>query len=284
MMSYRDTNALLPAVRKDMRSYAAVRHRDGRREPVHLLLIEEEPLAIHIDGYPYSVVMRTPGDERCHAAGFCLTEGIIDSMDDVESLESMSRSGDSGRNVVNVRLTPQRRKRIPDVLERTGFVSQTSCGICGKHMIDDLFQIVTPMDERFRIDAADIPRCIDALSAHQECYDATRGSHAALILDGMRNTIAFSEDVGRHNALDKSIGKALRNGRLSDARILVLASRVSFELVQKAARAGIPVIVSYSRPTSMAVRMAGPLNMTLAFPDTEEGFVVVGNGGRIPSG
>jgi FdhD protein len=260
-----------------MKPYLAVRHRDGSREPADLLLIAEEPFLIRIDETPYSVVMRTPGEEGFHAAGFCLAEGIIDSRDDMEILHCPRLE----QNVVDVRLTPERRKRIPDVLQRRGFVSQTSCGICGKQMIEEMFQKVTPLDDGFEIRADSIPLCIRALSAHQECYRATRGSHAALILDAQLKAIAFAEDVGRHNALDKCIGKALMNRQLSNARILVLSSRVSHELVQKAARAKMPMIVSYSRPTSLAVQMAKDLDMTLACPDTDSGLVVLGNKNRI---
>jgi FdhD protein len=260
-----------------MKPYLAVRYHDGSQEPADLLLIAEEPFMIRIDEAPYSVVMRTPGEEVFHAAGFCLAEGIIDSRDDMEILHCPKLE----QNVVDVRLTPERRKRIPDVLKRRGFVSQTSCGICGKQMIEEMFQKVTPLDDGFEIRADSIPRCIGALAEHQRCYEATRGSHAALILDGQLNAIACAEDVGRHNALDKSIGKALMNRQLSNARILVLSSRVSHELVQKAARAKIPMIVSYSRPTSLAVQMAKELDMTLVCPDTDPGLVVFGNKDRI---
>ncbi|MEJ2720345.1 MAG: formate dehydrogenase accessory sulfurtransferase FdhD, partial [bacterium] len=108
-----------------------------------------------------------------------------------------------------------------------------------------------------------------------EYYRSTRGSHAALILDVRLEAIAFAEDVGRHNALDKAIGKALMNGRLSDANILILSSRNSHELVQKAARARLPMVISYSRPTALAVDMAKALNMTLVFPDGKSGLVIV---------
>lgn len=261
-----------------MRPCPAVRHRDGSPEPADLVLIVEEPFMIRIDEVPYSVVMRTPGDEVFHAAGFCLAEGIIDCRDDIKAIYHCPRLE---QNVVDIRLTPERRKRIPDVLERRGFVSQTSCGICGKQMIEEMFQKVTPLDDDFKVSADNILLCISALSEHQECYQATRGSHAALVLDARLKAIAFAEDVGRHNALDKSIGKALMNRQLSNTRIVVLSSRVSHELVQKAARAKVPMIVSYARPTSLAVQMARDLDMTLAFPDTDSGLVVLGNKNRI---
>jgi FdhD protein len=245
-----------------------------------LELLAEEPLLIRVDGKPYSVLMRTPGDEIAHAAGFCLGEGIADSPDDLASI-GFCEAQDS--NVVEVRLTPERRGKIPELLARRGFVGQTSCGICGKEMMKDLQQDLVPAENGLEVERDRIFDCIARLSESQTHYQTTRGSHAALLLDQRLDVISFAEDVGRHNALDKAIGKAFLEGRLPGARILVLSSRVSYEMVQKAARARLPMIISDSRPTALAAEMAGGLNMTLAFPSDESDLVIVCGGQRIVS-
>ncbi len=249
---------------KITKTYRAVRSSSEGVRPSSLELIGEEPLSIRVDDKPYAVVMRTPGEEEYHGAGFCLGEGIVDTPDDFKRI-GYDEHLDS--NVIDFWLTPERRKQIPDVLKRQAYVSQTSCGICGKAMIADLCQKLTPAKDGFKIDLNRIFDCIDALSKNQNHYKTTRGSHAALILDDQLAAISFAEDVGRHNALDKAIGKAFMNDRLSKARVLVLSSRNSHELVQKAARARLPMMISNSRPTALAVEMGQALNMTLAFPD-----------------
>lgn len=265
-------------MRKHIKTYRVLRSKNGDLESDSLTLIAEEPLMIRIDEKPYAVVMRTPGEERSHAAGFCLGEGIIDSVDD---LHTVGYDEHSNPNVVDVWLRPARRNQIPGVLRRKSFVSQTSCGICGKRMIEDIYQKLTPAENGFEIDSDRVFDCVSSLSEKQKFYQTTRGSHAALILDGELEVVAFAEDVGRHNALDKAIGKALISGQLSNARVLVLSSRNSHELVQKAARAHIPVMVSHSRPTTLAVEMAKALNMTLVFPEKDSALVIVAGEQRI---
>lgn len=229
---------------------------------------------IRIDGKPYSVVMRTPGEELFHAAGFCLGEGIADSPDD---FVTMGYCKDLDPNVIDIRLKPERREKISDLLERRGFVSQTSCGICGKEMVKDLHQIIAPAENGFEVEISRIFDCIKKLSERQDYYQRTRGSHAAIIFNDQLEVISFAEDVGRHNALDKAIGKAFINRELSKASILVLSSRVSYELIQKAARARLPMMISHSRPTALAAEMGQALNMTLAFlADDSELTVVCG--------
>jgi len=240
--------------------------RDGDHE-----LIQEEPLLIRVDDKPYSVVMRTPGEEIAHAAGFCLGEGLADSRNDFAAIGFCR---DLDPNVVEVRLKPERREKVLDILERRGFVSQTSCGICGKEMVKDLYQILIPAEHNIRIDMDKIFLCVDKLSQGQAYYNRTRGSHAAMLLDSRFETLSFAEDVGRHNALDKAIGKLVLDGNLRDAVIVILSSRISYELVQKAARARLPIMVSKSRPTALAVEMGRTLNMTLACSSEESELIV----------
>ena len=247
-------------------------------QTMDLELIGEEPFLIRVDDKPYSVVMRTPGEEVFHAAGFCLGEGIADTVDDFKTI---GYDKDLDPNIIDIWLTPERREKIPHLLERRGFVSQTSCGICGKEMMKELNQILMPAENGFEVEINRVFDCIGKLSKNQKYYQRTRGSHAAIIFDDRLQAISFAEDVGRHNALDKAIGKIFMDGTLSDASILVLSSRISYELVQKAARARLPVMISNSRPTSLAVELGQALNMTLAFPVEESGLIIVCGENRI---
>jgi FdhD protein len=241
-------------------------------------LIGEEPLLIRIDQKPYSVVMRTPGEEIFHAAGFCLGEGIADSPGDFASIGYCK---DLDPNVIDVRLRPERREKIHDLLERRGFVSQTSCGICGKEMVKDLYQILTPVENGVQVETHRIFNCIHKLAENQKYYQRTRGSHAAIIFDQQLEMISFAEDVGRHNALDKAIGKIFLNRKLPEAILLILSSRISYELVQKAARAHLPIMIGMSRPTALAAEMGHALNMTLACVDKESDLIFFCGGNRI---
>jgi len=241
-------------------------------------MLEEEPLSIRVQGKPYSVVMRTPGDEIAHVAGFCLGEGVIDSRDDIKQMGFCD--GDD-TNTVTVTLTPARLQKTEHVLERRGFISQTSCGICGKEIIDDLSQAVAPLKQGGRIGAVTAVDCIKNLKRHQPLRDETMASHAAAVYDGNAKMLSVAEDVGRHNALDKAIGKTLLADGLQAAAFVVLSSRVSFEMVQKTARARIPIILAVSRPTALAVRLASQLNMTVACRPKKSGLIVYCGRGRI---
>lgn len=235
-------------------------HKDSHMiEKLHL--IGEEPLSIRIQGKAYSVIMRTPGEEIEHAAGFCLAEGIADSPDDIESI---SFCNDANTNVVAVMLKKSRRDIISSIMDRRGFISQTSCGICGKELAEDLFQKIQPVASKTCINKTKAMECLEALSSKQPLRQQTRAAHAAAVYNPDFTLISIAEDVGRHNALDKAIGKLFLKNRLSEISFLILSSRISYELVQKAARARIPVIISISRPTSLAVELAMKLHIGLA--------------------
>ena len=241
----------------------------GRKEDRNL--IGEEPLSIRIQGNPYSVIMRTPGDEIPHVAGFCLGEGIVDSPDDATAIAFCDGS-DS--NVVTVTLKPSRRDKISEILDRRGYISQTSCGLCGKEIVKDLHQTLQPLSDTSKIDINKGFQCLNMLAEQQPYRQKTRAAHAASIYDSDFNLLSTAEDVGRHNALDKAIGKIFLAHNLPKAALLILSSRISYELVQKAARARIPVIIAMSRPTSLAVTLATELNMALASSADEDGLYV----------
>jgi FdhD protein len=224
-------------------------------------LISEEPLSIRVQGKPYSVIMRTPGDELAHAAGFCLAEGIVDTPEDIKVI---SCCDGTDTNVVTITLEESRESKITEVLDRCSFISQTSCGICGKEIVKDLYQSIQPIKTNVQIDAGVALECLENLSSHQPLRHQTRASHAAALYASDFKLLSVAEDVGRHNALDKAIGKLFLGHTLDKASFLILSSRISYELVQKAARARIPIILAFSRPTSLAVELASKLTMTLA--------------------
>jgi FdhD protein len=238
-----------------------IHSKNNEQTSQHQSLIIEEPLSIRIEGNPYAVVMRTPGDEIAHAAGFCLAEGLIDSPEDIVTIGFCT---EDNTNVATVTLTDGRKNQVLELLDRKGFVSQSSCGICGKEVVEDLYQITTPVNNRLKISINQLRECTNQLYSFQPIHKITRSAHAALIFDKDLQVLSSAEDVGRHNALDKAIGKTFMDDKISDARFGVMSSRLSYELVQKAARAGLEMLVGISRPTSLGVDLALAVNMTLA--------------------
>lgn len=236
-----------------------------------LSLIAEEPLSIRVQGQPFVVVMRTPGDEQAHAAGLCLAEGVIDAPEDIAALALCD--GDN-RNTVTVTLNEAAAARFHTRDHRRAHISQTGCGLCGKELIQDLYQDLRPLPDGPVITASQAAGGLAALERHQPLRAATRAAHAAVVFDRDLRLLTAVEDVGRHNALDKSVGRLLLEGRLPQSALLVMSSRISYELVQKAARARIPVIIGNSRPTGLAVALAARLNMTLAVRAPDDGLFI----------
>ena len=241
-------------------------------------IICEEPLSIRIQGKTYAVIMRTPGDEIAHAAGFCLTEGIVDSKEDMVNIASCKGEN---TNVVTVTLTRERRMQVATDLDRRAFISQTSCGICGQEVIKSLQNQISPLQNGPRVSIQQAVGCIEALSTRQTLRRKTLAAHAAAIYYHNLEPAAVAEDVGRHNALDKAIGKLFLSNGLKGATLLVLSSRTSYELIQKSARAQIPIILSVSRPTSLAVQLASRLNITLACLAKDGGLYIFSSQNRL---
>jgi FdhD protein len=245
--------------------------RNQTRTHINQTLIREEPLSIRVQGEPYSVVLRTPGDEIAHVAGLCLAEGIVDSPKDIKNIAFCD--GEES-NVVTVTLTAQRHAKIISLLDRRAYISQTSCGICGKELIADIEKSIVPIKNGSTFAVSKVFECINALPLLQPLRNQTKATHGVAIYDQDLKLITSAEDVGRHNAVDKAIGKLFLNNRLSAATLLILSSRISYELVQKAARAKIAGIVAYSRPTELAVNLAASLGITLACLAQDDGLFV----------
>lgn len=219
----------------------------------------EEPLEIRVCGRAVSVTMRTPGHDEALALGFLLTEGIIKSHADV--VEATIRGGRS--NTVDITLTDEAALGLPK-LARSFYVA-SSCGICGKTSADAVRTAHgVDLDDDMTLEAAlvvDLPR---RLREHQDVFDTTGGLHAAGLFDAVGGAICVREDVGRHNAVDKIVGHAFLAKQLPlRGHVLVVSGRASFELVQKAAMANIPVLVAVGAPSSLAIDLAEDVNMTL---------------------
>ncbi|OPY78835.1 MAG: formate dehydrogenase accessory protein [Syntrophorhabdus sp. PtaU1.Bin153] len=204
--------------------------------------------------------MRLPGDEIALAIGFCFSEQVIDSMND---LVTVGYCKDVSSNRVNIfRKDP--RKGV--ALARSGqgrAPSLTSCGICGKQMISDLSVSLQKVQKNITVETSRIATLQEAMFNDQRVFRTTGGTHAAGIFTRNGDLLALAEDVGRHNALDKAIGKVLFAHREHEAAITVLTSRLSYEMVQKAARLGIEVLTGASGATSLAIDLARSVEMTL---------------------
>jgi FdhD protein len=242
-----------------MAAYAE--YAENRRKERSQALITEEPLSIRVAGSPYSVVMRTPGDENAHVAGFCLAEGLVDHPEDIVTISFCT---EDETNVATLTLTEERRIQAAGLLERKGFVSQTSCGICGKEVIEDIARVLVPVKAATVFPVSRIMTGVEQLPDYQPLYRKSRSSHAAVIFNHSMEPMAAAEDVGRHNALDKAIGKVFMLNQMKNACLAIMSSRLSYELVQKAGRAGLEMLVGISRPTALAVDLARSVNMTLA--------------------
>jgi FdhD protein len=224
----------------------------------------EEPLEIRLGGTSFIVTMRTPGADHELAAGFLLAERIIQQASDVHSIRHCADTPDRG-NVLDVLLTGEAATKATAMLAERRFVMATSaCGVCGRRTIDDLLQAVPRVHSDLRVSPSLISSLPDRLRSVQAVFAETGGLHAAALYDAQGEMRTMAEDVGRHNAVDKVIGVELLAGRLplADA-VLLVSGRTSFEIVQKAVMAGVPILASVSAPSSLAVELARDAGVTL---------------------
>ncbi len=233
-------------------------------------LAGEEPLEVRVgrpgvSHAPLAVTMRTPGDDIDLALGFLLTEGIIGAADDVVTAQLCAGTDEpNSYNVVDIALAghvPQ-----PDTNPARAFYTTSSCGVCGKASIDAV-RTTSRFDaasDRMTVTTATLAALPDRLRAAQRTFDRTGGLHAAGLFTAGGDLVCVREDVGRHNAVDKVVGWAVRGGRLPLAgHVLLVSGRASFELVQKASMAGVPVLAAVSAPSTLAVDLAAEAGLTL---------------------
>jgi FdhD protein len=223
------------------------------------LLAAEEPLEIRVDGEPLTVTMRTPGDDIDLAAGFLFTEGLLSGLDDVDEIRMCDE------NVAAVTLKPGRTLASGPGAGRN-FLTTSACGVCGKDSIEAIrtrstFDVAA---DQVRVSPAVLARLPDRLRDAQRVFSRTGGLHAAGLFTPDGALLTLREDVGRHNAVDKVAGWALRSGLLPLAgHVLLVSGRASFELAQKAIMIGVPVLAAVSAPSSLAASLAEEGGLTL---------------------
>ena len=237
----------------------------ARRRPD--ALVTEEPMEIRLqsssggDPKPLVVTMRTPGNDFELAAGFCRTEGIVNRVEDVAHIAyCLGDEGEQAYNIVTVRVsTPS-----VDAVPARSFLSNSSCGLCGKSTLDEVETHVSPVRDDTVVSQRVISSLPERLARHQRVFSRTGGLHAAARFSPDGTLLAVREDVGRHNALDKLIGHAFLERALPlEGEIVLVSGRLSFELVQKAAVAGVPMLCAVSAPSSLAVAAAERFNQTV---------------------
>jgi FdhD protein len=227
------------------------------------LLVEEEPLEIRVNDLSLVITMRTPGQDDALAVGFLVTEGILRSPDDLYDItQCADPENPQLRNTVTVYLSPERVGE--DLLIGRQRYASSSCGLCGRATIEMIRAVAEPFATLPPLSASVIRSLPDRLRAGQRVFERTGGLHAAGLFDRDGNLLFVEEDIGRHNAVDKLVGRALLQGRwpLEDT-VMMVSGRAGFEIAQKALTARIPVVCSVSAPSSLAAELASEMGMIL---------------------
>jgi FdhD protein len=237
-------------------------HRPGVAQPVPDRVAVEEPMEVRVNGAPFAVIMRTPGADRDLAAGFLLAEDVIRSADEIGAIEE---DADGRGNTINVIVQGDAVARLDARMSDRRQVTMTSsCGLCGRLTIESLQARVSAVAGQWTVPASVIVSLPAQLRAAQEVFASTGGLHAAGLFDRSGALQLSAEDVGRHNAVDKIAGRTLLAGQHPlDDRLLLVSGRTSFELVQKALLAGVPLIAAVSAPSSLAIDLATEAGITL---------------------
>lgn len=249
--------------------------RHGRVTPDHRVTAEETPVALSYNGVTQAVMMATPSDLSDFAVGFTMTEGIA-ALGEIETLAVSEVDDGIDLQMSLAGAAADRLSR-----RRRGMAGPVGCGLCG---IDSLEQVLRPLPsvpEGRRISAQDIDRAVAALGPHQVINHRTSAVHGAAYVPLAGGDIMLREDVGRHNALDKLAGALVRSGQAAADGLVVVTSRLSVEMVQKAAMMGAPILIAVSAPTTLAVRTADEIGLTLVCVARTDGFEVVTHGWRI---
>jgi FdhD protein len=272
---------MTPAGSRDVR---LVHLASGNRSDRHDVVAIEEPMEVRVNGAAFAVIMRTPGADRELAAGFLLAEDVIRDSRELATIEYCEDADDEGRgNTLNVTVCGEAVERLATRLgERRQVMMTASCGLCGRRTIESLRSRVPSVGGAWRVPAAVVSGLPQTLRQSQQVFQTTGGLHAAglFTLEGSLETVA--EDVGRHNAVDKVIGRQLLSDALPlDRLMLVVSGRTSFELVQKALLAGIPLIAAVSAPSSLAIELAEEARVTLCGFVRGDAFNVYAHAGRI---
>jgi len=246
-----------------------VRVRDGQRSELSDATAAEVPLEVRLQGAPFAVIMRTPGADLPLVAGFLLAERIIRSADDLATIEHCTDqpqlSTQQRQNIVSVVLDDGAAVRATGQLaERRDVMANSACGVCGRATLESMRTGLAPLNGGARVPVAAVAGLPARLRERQPLFERTGGLHAAGIFTLSGDLLAVAEDAGRHNAVDKVVGTMLlREATPLETAALCVSGRTSYEIVQKAWCAGIPVVASVSAPSSLAVSLALEANITL---------------------
>jgi FdhD protein len=258
-----------------------VRFVDGVPEPCDDAVACEEPLEIRLGDTPLAVVMRTPGHDEELATGFLVTERVVR---DLALVAGVARGTAGGRRARGNTVCVTLRSGVAVDLEalRRNLYASSSCGVCGKATLANALAVAPPLADGLRLPAAFFHDLPERLRKAQAAFEATGGLHAAGLFDGAGELVVVREDVGRHNAVDKVVGFAAREGRLPLAgHVLMVSGRISFEIVQKALAARVPVVAAVSAPSSLAIELAAGARMTLLGFLRGRAFNVYGHAERV---
>ncbi len=226
-------------------------------------VVIEEPLEIRIEGAPVAIAMRTPGQDEELAAGWLLSEGIANSATDIAAIVTKPGGDDQRAAMVDVMLRDP--SRFDATRHRRSLVTNASCGLCGAATVDQVLRDFANVTSQFCIGANLLLEMPALLTAQQGAFRRTGGVHACGLFDAAGKLLAVREDVGRHNALDKLLGRALLDGLLPlSQHVIFLSGRVSFEMMQKALAAGVPVVAAIGAPSSLAIGLAENSGQALA--------------------
>ena len=243
----------------------AIIHRfvDGNKPgPCDDEVIIEEPLEIRIEGAPLAITMRTPGHDEELAAGWLLSEGIANSAGDIAAI--VPKPGGDGQRAAMVDVMLRDPSRFDATRHRRSLISTSSCGLCGAATVEQVLRDFPRVTSPFHIAAELLLKMPALLTAEQSAFRRTGGVHACGLFDADGKLIASREDVGRHNALDKLLGRALLDGLLPlSQHVVFLSGRVSYEMMQKALAAGVPVVAAIGAPSSLAIDLAEKSGQTL---------------------
>ena len=243
-----------------IQTFDVVRLDEHGRYPAVDRVASEAALEVRLEGQPFSVIMRTPGADHDLAVGFLYSEGVIRGAEEIERIESGELP-----NVVDVTLSRQRAVIVPQLLsQRRQVVMNSSCGMCGRRTLESLVVDRPPLAQRWTVPADLIVSLPETLRASQQAFAETGGLHAAGLFDCDGRLALSAEDVGRHNAVDKLIGRMVLTGRVPlEQSLLFVSGRSSFEIVQKAFLSGIPLLGAVSAPSSLAIDLARSAGITL---------------------
>lgn len=262
----------------DSRRVSVVRAREGERREDHDLVAVEEPLALRLDGAHWLTTLRTPGDDLDLVMGLLWSDAVIARIDDVDLRPA-------GSNAVEVISAPGRTLDLQGAARATTVTA--ACGMCGRHTIDEVCAELDLRADRLEVRGDALLAMTERLRASQGAFSRTGGVHAAGLFTADGELIVAREDVGRHNAVDKVIGAKIRRARSEGAplslsgTVLVVTGRAGFEIVQKAARAGVPVVCAVSAPTTLSVELARRVGITLAAFTRNGGMNLYAHPGRV---